>query len=80
MKPISIARVAIIKETSDEPLLARGRRMPTYIKMELAPPIANAMGAVMYGLKSAKRFMEYDVYSPMVTKDPYAKFGTFVVM
>jgi len=54
--------------------------MPRYIKTELTPPIPNAIGVVMYGLKSEKRFMEYDVYSPMVTKDPYAKLGTFVVM
>jgi hypothetical protein len=80
MNPMSIARVAIIKETNDEPLLARGRRMPRYMTIELRPPRANASGAVVYGLKASNRFMEYDVYNPMVTKDPYAKLGTFVVM
>jgi hypothetical protein len=54
--------------------------MPRYMTIELRPPRANASGAVVYGLKASNRFMEYDVYNPMVTKDPYAKLGTFVVM
>ena len=67
---MSIASVAIISATNDDPLLASVRRIPRYIAAEPSEPTMNAIGTELYGLNPCSRKSENAVYIPTVTNEP----------
>jgi len=76
----SKARVEIIKITTWASLLISGRKIRRYVETPSRPPRMKVMGKQPYGCNLNRRKKVSAMYDPNTANDPWAKFGTAVVI